>query len=271
MPELFPNRGRRTAERACHARVHAGARGGAGAPFVFSTQARCSTVQLERLAAHAVEWMALSLRAAVVFTPVDHGLNVLTTAPVVASESLPVNVHRLRDQYLAQARSFDPFAPSRWNRGTITVVSASDLGGPHAFARSSFGRFLAGHGLATQVTVFFRDRGRIVAAALLWRLDGAPELTTAELRVLRQAQPFLEQSLRLARLPRASWALDPGRTGALTPRELDVARLAAAGASNAEISRALCLSIGTVKTHMSRVLAKLELRSRTELVARLRR
>ena len=53
----------------------------------------------------------------------------------------------------------------------------------------------------------------------------------------------------------------------LTPREADIAELVAKGRSNAEIAKALELSLFTVKNHVSSILMKLQVRLRTEAAA----
>ena len=50
----------------------------------------------------------------------------------------------------------------------------------------------------------------------------------------------------------------------LTPRELEVLRLLAKGASNKEIAKRFEVSEGTVKNHVSSILTRLELRDRTQ-------
>ena len=52
----------------------------------------------------------------------------------------------------------------------------------------------------------------------------------------------------------------------LTPRELEVLRLLATGLSNAELADRLLLSPTTIKTHIGRILSKLDLRDRVQAV-----
>jgi DNA-binding NarL/FixJ family response regulator len=52
----------------------------------------------------------------------------------------------------------------------------------------------------------------------------------------------------------------------LTDREMDVFRLITRGCSNAEIGRELFISDTTVKTHVTRLLQKLELRDRAQAI-----
>jgi len=65
---------------------------------------------------------------------------------------------------------------------------------------------------------------------------------------------------------RPSVPSDPDALAELTPREIEVFLLVAEGLSNGEIAERLVVSDETVKTHVSRVLAKLAVRDRTQAV-----
>lgn len=70
----------------------------------------------------------------------------------------------------------------------------------------------------------------------------------------------------------ALWQDEDGRLlEELTPRELDVLRLMAQGANNADIAAGLTISLGTAKWHVGHVLAKLGATSRTQALVRAQR
>ncbi|WIY00887.1 response regulator transcription factor [Amycolatopsis mongoliensis] len=90
---------------------------------------------------------------------------------------------------------------------------------------------------------------RAVAAGGGWLAPAAAGELLDEFRVRSR-----RRSLERTRIP-------------LTERELSVLRLIAQGCSNLEVATELGLSQSTIKTHVSRMLARLDLRSRTQLAA----
>jgi DNA-binding NarL/FixJ family response regulator len=107
--------------------------------------------------------------------------------------------------------------------------------------------------------------------------DVTPEHLVAAVQLVQTGDALLAPSItrrlveRFAPGPRPAAAPGsprlPGRDlSALTPREVEVFGLIAHGMSNAEIAAALMLSEATVKTHVARILTKLDLRGRVQAV-----
>ena len=101
--------------------------------------------------------------------------------------------------------------------------------------------------------------------------DVSPEHLVAAVQLVRTGDALLAPSITRRLIERfAPPAAEPGVPGrdlsVLTPRELEVLGLVARGMSNAELAAALTLSEATVKTHVARILAKLDLRDRVQAV-----
>ncbi|WP_265736863.1 response regulator [Phaeacidiphilus oryzae] len=108
------------------------------------------------------------------------------------------------------------------------------------------------------------------ASGFLLKDAPARDLVTA-VRVVASGEALLAPSVTRRLIAdvarrRRSGSLRPEAVSALTGRELDVLRLVARGLSNGEIAEHLFLSEQTIKTHVGRILAKLELRDRTQAV-----
>lgn len=100
--------------------------------------------------------------------------------------------------------------------------------------------------------------------------DADPEFLLAAIRTVQQGNQVIAASATrelFAHVGRGSGRRPaPVAWGELTPREREIFGLAARGLSNAEIAASEFLSEATVKTHVSRILAKLGLRDRVQLV-----
>ncbi|WP_246447644.1 response regulator [Micromonospora polyrhachis] len=100
--------------------------------------------------------------------------------------------------------------------------------------------------------------------------NGTPEDLIDAVRVLASGDALLAPAITrrvIATFARPeAVARTDGRLTELTPREREVLVLLAGGATNGEIAGQLYLGEATVKTHVSRVLAKLGLRDRTQAV-----
>ena len=88
--------------------------------------------------------------------------------------------------------------------------------------------------------------------------DVAPEFMAEAVRRVARGKKVVDSELAFAAL---NIAKNP-----LTARELDALRLAAEGATTAEIARNLCLSVGTVRNYLSRAITKTGGRNRVDAI-----
>jgi DNA-binding NarL/FixJ family response regulator len=101
--------------------------------------------------------------------------------------------------------------------------------------------------------------------------DTPPEKLLDAIRVVAAGDALLTPSVTrrlIAEFARSPRPLPPadGQIAQLTGREREVLGQVARGLSNAEIAASLQVSVATVKTHVSRLLAKLAARDRAQLV-----
>ncbi|QSB14275.1 response regulator transcription factor [Natronosporangium hydrolyticum] len=99
--------------------------------------------------------------------------------------------------------------------------------------------------------------------------NAGPEDLIASVRAVARGDALLSPEVTrrvLARFTAPTPALGTFRPPALTDREHEVLVLLARGATNTEIAAQLYLGETTVKTHVSRILHKLELRDRAQAV-----
>jgi len=139
-------------------------------------------------------------------------------------------------------------------------------------------RELAGPGVARPVPVlilttfdldeYVMEALRAGASGFLLKDAGRDQLVEAVRAVARGdalIAPSITRRLIERFVARSPDPLPPERDD-LTARELEVVREIARGRSNAELARELIISETTVKTHVARVLAKLRLRDRVQIV-----
>ncbi|GAA3456191.1 response regulator [Dactylosporangium matsuzakiense] len=141
-------------------------------------------------------------------------------------------------------------------------------------------RQLAGPGVAEPVrtlvvTTFNLDEYvfqalRAGASGFLLK-DATPQQLIAGVRTVAAGEALLAPAVTRELIGRFGTRVRPAAPEVaagqvLAPRELEVLRLIATGLSNAEIAATLVISSETVKTYVSRILTKLDLRDRVQAV-----
>jgi DNA-binding NarL/FixJ family response regulator len=99
--------------------------------------------------------------------------------------------------------------------------------------------------------------------------DDPPEQLLAAVRTVAGGDALLSPTITrrvIQQFTRLRRQTPPPAVDALTVREMDVFRLITRGLSNAEIAEQLYISDTTVKTHVTRLLQKLDLRDRAQAI-----
>jgi DNA-binding NarL/FixJ family response regulator len=140
-------------------------------------------------------------------------------------------------------------------------------------------RLLAGAGVLQPVKVlvlttfnldeYVYEALRAGASGFLLK-DAPPSQLLHGIRTIATGAALLDAEVTRQLVGRYAARIRPAESGAphipLTPRELEVLRLIADGLSNREVAAVLVISQETVKTFVSRILTKLDLRDRVQAV-----
>jgi len=115
------------------------------------------------------------------------------------------------------------------------------------------------------------------AGAIGYLLKDVPSTKLFDaIRAASKGEYFLLPSItakvvaEFARFPRGSSLRSQEYVETLSPREMEILRLVASGDSNKEIAEKLVITEGTVKNHLSNILAKLSAKDRLQAVIRAR-
>ena len=147
---------------------------------------------------------------------------------------------------------------------------------------------LDGLGAARQILASASNRARVImlttfdldeyvydalkaGASGFLRKDAPPERLLTFVRSASEGDALLDPTITRRLIERYAPPHQPGaratgKLAELTPREVEVLTQVARGHSNAEIAADMYLSEATIKTHGSRILAKLDLRDRVQAV-----
>jgi DNA-binding CsgD family transcriptional regulator len=241
------------------------------APVLTRFEAAQHADPLSQLQAHALGVVLAVVPAAVaVFFGVTRRQRIGNGVYEVDSPERAQTAHEWA-RYVSSGGAEDPFSPRHVADLRAAVATIRDVINGLPLEHTAYGHFLRAHGLGDQAALYLRAAGAIVGGVTLMRDADAPPFGPHELGLLRRLQPLLEHVYVEAHEPRL--ARDRHRAVLLvrlTAREAEVAALVGAGATNAEIGRALYMSLGTVKTHLRQIYSKLGVRNRTQLAILLR-
>lgn len=145
------------------------------------------------------------------------------------------------------------------------AVRVTDVMPQEALQRTEFfNDFLARDGLHWGVNLYAWQGDTNIGDMRIWRDRRHENFSGGELQLLDLIGPAL-----LTALQRCPAGKDAPAAGLLSPREYEIASLAASGLSDKEIARRLGISPATVRTHLEHAFDKLEVKGRVALARRL--
>ncbi len=161
-------------------------------------------------------------------------------------------------------RALDPFHPRYFAQLRNSVFRTRDGAGRVEQHRAYIDGFRQPMGMAFKAEVFLRDASdAIVAGIRLSRPYEMGEFRDDEVAVLQALQPVLSSAWQTAL---AQARIEP-LLAPLTPREREVLTCLRTGCSNKEICRRLGMALPTTKSHVQRIMRKIGVTSRAELLA----
>jgi two-component system response regulator DesR len=165
-------------------------------------------------------------------------------------------------EVVAELDRCEPVVPTVSSLRPDVAVIDDDIACPDGFAvvQALYSVTPSCHTLIMATRPYPRDLRKAVAAHATGFVlkDSSPENISEAIRQVANGMKAVDPDLAFATLDAAA--------NPMTPRECDVLRLAAAGASTAEIAGQLCLTAGTIRNHISSIITKVGARNRVDAI-----
>ncbi len=172
-------------------------------------------------------------------------------------------------EYLDHYQQFDPLHPSNYTEeksDILRITEVVNLGErpDHPYCA----QFMKSWGIQDTVEVYLRHQQEIVAGFSLFVGQRHNDFLTKDMRKLEQLHRFMQFSLEQCLSSPQQESFDSFcNSYNLTAKERMVVEQVLLGLPNKSISRNLCCSLATVKTHLQHIFGKLEVNSKAEIAS----
>lgn len=176
--------------------------------------------------------------------------------------------HEFLTEYSRSLEQYDPLSVKNLTKRRLEVALLSDLGSTHSDVDiDSYCRGLERYNIFDTMDLLLWHEGQPFAGIGLTQTERAGFRFSASCAKFKRLHCYLEQSLKHHPHVRSSLQRQRMIACGLTVRERQVALLLNGGASNDEIAIAMCVTVGTVKTYLSRMFERIGVSSRASLSA----